>query len=501
MKVKTVIATRVLVFVLSLTIAAAFTPVFALPQSAEAGTANSSITIGGVEFNTGSTGATVYGITDGNGAVSQEKATSENYNIEWDGSTLTLKDAFITKGAVTYSGTADLSVELNGENIIDLSGLTAKESTTHALYCQKSITFIGSGSLEATANTSDFCEAITSKEGGIVLSGSPDVKGIGASNCYQSEGVAAKTAIIVNGGTLTGIGGRVSTDIEESYSIGIDAGTVIDASGGKVIGYGGVARLTNGNSYGFILPWSSIKLRGNITAVASSANSSVAFFSNAELTIDGPCTIVAESANNTAWTFMPVISDTLNRTVSAGDKAGGADAKVVSVPTESTFTAKKYVKITTAVKPPVPEKDKIYTVGKNKYIVTNASTDGSGTVTLAASTSRDLTSISIGSTVNINGFTYKITAIETSAFKGNTKLGRVVIGSNVVSIGKYAFYGDKKLKTITIKSRHLKAVGKYAISGIYKRAIIKVPGSKYRAYKKLLTKKTGFRSTMKIKRY
>ena len=93
------------------------------------------------------------------------------------------------------------------------------------------------------------------------------------------------------------------------------------------------------------------------------------------------------------------------------------------------------------------------------------------------------------------------------AFKGCTKLKKLSIGKNVttienqafsgctaltaVVIPEKAFCGDKKLKTITIKTKKLtaKTVGKKAFSGIYAKAVVKVPKSKLNAYKKLLKSK------------
>ena len=72
--------------------------------------------------------------------------------------------------------------------------------------------------------------------------------------------------------------------------------------------------------------------------------------------------------------------------------------------------------------------------------------------------------------------------------------------ATVKSIGKYAFYGDKKLKLITIKSKKLKTAGTKAIYGIHANAVIKVPKSKVSAYKKLLNKK-GLKNTMTVKSY
>lgn len=108
---------------------------------------------------------------------------------------------------------------------------------------------------------------------------------------------------------------------------------------------------------------------------------------------------------------------------------------------------------------------------------------------------------SVNSTVSIGGKTFKVTSIAAKAFYKNIRLKSVTVGSNARIIGKNVFYGDKKLNMIKIKSKMLKSVGKNAIRGIYKKAVIKVPGSKYRAYKKLFTKSTGFRNTMQIKKY
>ena len=84
-----------------------------------------------------------------------------------------------------------------------------------------------------------------------------------------------------------------------------------------------------------------------------------------------------------------------------------------------------------------------------------------------------------------------VTTIENQAFSGCTALTAVVIPEKVKKIGIQAFCGDKKLKTITIKTKKLtaKTVGKKAFSGIYAKAVVKVPKSKLNAYKKLLKSK------------
>ena len=65
----------------------------------------------------------------------------------------------------------------------------------------------------------------------------------------------------------------------------------------------------------------------------------------------------------------------------------------------------------------------------------------------------------------------------------------------------YMAYMVILIRTLTnMKSTTLKSVGKNAIKGINKKATIKVPKKQLKAYKKLFTKKTGYKKTMKIKK-
>ena len=77
-----------------------------------------------------------------------------------------------------------------------------------------------------------------------------------------------------------------------------------------------------------------------------------------------------------------------------------------------------------------------------------------------------------------------------------------MIGSNIVTIGKNAFYGCKNLKKITIKSEKLtsKSIAKNAFRGISKKTVVKVPASKYKAYKKMLYAK-GLNEKVQILKY
>lgn len=70
--------------------------------------------------------------------------------------------------------------------------------------------------------------------------------------------------------------------------------------------------------------------------------------------------------------------------------------------------------------------------------------------------------------------------IEKKAFYKCTALKSITIPEKVVSIGDQAFYGCKKLQKMNLKTKRLKKVGKKAIKGIKKRAVIRVPKSRRR---------------------
>ncbi|MCC8044697.1 MAG: leucine-rich repeat domain-containing protein [Clostridiales bacterium] len=151
---------------------------------------------------------------------------------------------------------------------------------------------------------------------------------------------------------------------------------------------------------------------------------------------------------------------------------------------------------------------------KNTYVITKAG----DSVALSGTKDKTKTTLSVPSTVAINGVTYKVTSIANNAFKNNTKLTKVTISGNVTKIGegafrgctalrtvkigttvKYigakAFYGCTALKTLTIKSVKLTSVtvGDKAFTGAgksnYKKLTVNTPEKKRAAYKKLLKKK------------
>lgn len=78
------------------------------------------------------------------------------------------------------------------------------------------------------------------------------------------------------------------------------------------------------------------------------------------------------------------------------------------------------------------------------------------------------------------------------------RTGKAVV-YRVTAIDKKAFAGCGKLKKLQIKSKKLTSIGKNAFTGIQKNAVISCPSACRKAYRKLITAKTGFKKkTMKI---
>ena len=147
-------------------------------------------------------------------------------------------------------------------------------------------------------------------------------------------------------------------------------------------------------------------------------------------------------------------------------------------------------------------KSSTYTINGMKYKITNAKTDGKGTVELVSIPSNSKkTTITVPSTIKISGKTFRVSSIGSKAFRKNTYVKKVVLGKYITKIGQESFYGCKQLKTIEIKSTNLKSVGKNAVAQIYKKAYIKVPSSKVKTYKKLFKKSTGWQSGYVLKKY
>lgn len=127
---------------------------------------------------------------------------------------------------------------------------------------------------------------------------------------------------------------------------------------------------------------------------------------------------------------------------------------------------------------------KTYTIGTYKYKILTKNT-----VSYAGCKNSKLTKIKIPATVKLGKKSYKVTAISSSVFKGNSKLKQITIGKNVKKIGAKAFMNCKKLKKMSIKTTKLTSIGKKAFKGVRfgtKGIDITVPKGKKNKYTKLI---------------
>lgn len=97
--------------------------------------------------------------------------------------------------------------------------------------------------------------------------------------------------------------------------------------------------------------------------------------------------------------------------------------------------------------------------------------------------------VTIPSSIKINGKVYKVTKIADNAMKNNKKIRKLIIGANVKSIGKNAFKNCKKLREIVIKTKKLtpEKIGDGAFSGVGD-TTVKIPKSKWNDYDAVLDK-------------
>lgn len=133
-----------------------------------------------------------------------------------------------------------------------------------------------------------------------------------------------------------------------------------------------------------------------------------------------------------------------------------------------------------------PEPGNVYVIGNVNYEV--ITTGAAKTVQITGIDNKNVKTLKIPDAVQIFGEEYVVTSIKAKAFKNQKNLKKVIIGKNITEIGKEAFYGCKKLKTVVFKTNKLKSVGRNAFAKISTKPKFKVPAKKLKAYKKLIHK-------------
>ena len=86
---------------------------------------------------------------------------------------------------------------------------------------------------------------------------------------------------------------------------------------------------------------------------------------------------------------------------------------------------------------------------------------GASEVEFTAPASKKAATVTIPATVKSDNVTYKVTKIADKAFQKNKNLTKITLGSNIKTIGKNAFDGCTKLKTVKLDT-NLTTIGNYA---------------------------------------
>ena len=175
------------------------------------------------------------------------------------------------------------------------------------------------------------------------------------------------------------------------------------------------------------------------------------------------------------------------------------------------------------VKPDVPIKagDSVKDDKTGVYKITKIASNGTPVIVYTPNkAAKKAKSITIKSTVKINGKNYKVTKIADNALMGNKNLKKVIIPASITVIGKNAFKDCQKLKSIvlppnvkkicnsafkgcsslkdvTIESSKIKSIEKNSFKNLAKGVVIKIPKAKKTIYKKMLMK-AGYTGKIKF---
>ena len=258
----------------------------------ESQTLEGNIFVGGIGL-TGTTDNPAYAKTGADGAVATEGANANDYNIKWDGSTLTLNNAAITQGAlggaaIWYYRDSDLNIALVGTNTV--TGPSGSGSgASYGIFAwypneRIDLTISGDGSLTVTGGgtVSESCGIYTDNL--IVQSGTGTVNATGGDGAEDSYGINAYD-VTISGGDVTATGGTVNATSEdgEEDSYGIYAANDFTISGGAVTATGGDSAE---DSYGIYADYVTIT-GGTVTAEGGTAGEKSAGIDIVALTISG----------------------------------------------------------------------------------------------------------------------------------------------------------------------------------------------------------------------
>ena len=374
-------------------------PYMTVPASAAA----SEITVGGVELS-GSMGAPAYATTDEEGAVTTNGADEDSYNVKWDGSTLTLKDANIVAkyAGINYNPSilsSSLTITLFGENTISSqtsaglylfsdrlshseingSGSLTVSGSSEGIYIKNSLTISGAavtaksgkyggisanGNIEisngATIHAQGGSKGIFSSEGTVTISGGSNITATGGYGIYASGGVHVQNSFL----TAEGNGGY---SIYASYgSVTIENSTV-EVTGGiqdsqeymssdKGITISNSSVTITGGQYGIYSLHGIITISGDAADRVMVQDTQYGIYTvNGSITISGGEVIVAGGTTAIKTNHLYINpQSSVPITVETGDSADNAETIGTYENYEeitSSISEKKYFHSQTAVSP------------------------------------------------------------------------------------------------------------------------------------------------------
>ena len=261
-----------------------------LPATALAAETNT-VYVGGVAL-AGSSDSIVYATTNENGEVITEGATTDNYNIKWDGATLTLRNAAIKQAGVhnnesiaVYLASGNMNLVLVGKNTVDAPD--SESASSCGIHVGGSLTISGEDGASLTVFGGDTTNGNSCGiyANGTITMESGTVNATGESASGDSYGIYPTQSFTVNGGTVTAESGKAggnSIGVYTSGSVTIEDGTVTATSGeakGDSFGIfsesdnnlnnmtinGGTVTATAGNAVGNWWYSCGIKVEGSIT--------------------------------------------------------------------------------------------------------------------------------------------------------------------------------------------------------------------------------------------
>lgn len=259
---------------------------------------------------TGSKETPAYATTDADGNVTTKDATAENYNIKWDGETLTLQNATIKEAEeypdksnekiAVYLASGNMNLVLVGENTVDALGEGSAASCGINLG-GGSLTISGEGnaSLSVLAGLTTNGNSCGIYANGAITMESGTVTVTGESASGDSYGIYPAQSFTVKGGNITAQSGKAG-----GSSFGIRASGAVTIEGGSVNATSGEAQ---GDSCGIFAEASNYKYNNSVTinggtVTATAGNAVGNGWYSCGIRSEGPITITSGTVNATGKT-------------------------------------------------------------------------------------------------------------------------------------------------------------------------------------------------------